>query len=211
MLASNQMKDIIPNVNWNIAKSYLPFVDTVLPQYGIDTTLRKVHFMAQVAHESGGLKFNEENLNYSAKALRLMFRKYFPSIEMAEQYHRQPEKIANRIYGNRMGNGDEQSGEGWKYRGRGLIQLTGKENYTRFSKDNNIDAVNNPELLLQPKWALTSACWYWKKRKINRFADEDDIFMVTKKVNGGKHGIMNRQQYLDAFKTLYENMESEVV
>lgn len=211
MLLTDQMKNIIPNVNWDIAKSYLPFVETVLPQYGIDTTLRKVHFMAQVAHESGGLKFSEENLNYSAKALRLIFRKYFPSQELAEAYHRQPEKIANRVYANRMGNGDEQSGDGWKYRGRGLIQLTGKDNYARFSKDNDIDVVTNPLLLLEPEWALKSACWYWKKRKINRFADEDDLFMVTRKVNGGKHGIKNRQQYLDAFKNLYENMDNGIV
>ncbi len=205
-METDQMKNILPDVNWGKAQAYIPHIRSILPVYKIDTTLRKAHFLTQLAHESGGLRYNEENLNYSAKALKVTFGKYFPTMELAEQYARQPEKIANRVYANRMGNGDENSGDGWKYKGRGLIQLTGKENYQKFGEAHGIDAVNNPDLLLDPKWALTSAAWYWRKRKINRYADQDDIHMVTKRVNGGTHGLSHRQHYLDEFKKLYAAM-----
>jgi putative chitinase len=203
------MKTILPLMNWKKAQAYVPHMTTVLPNFGIDTPLRKAHFLSQVAHESGGLKYSKENLNYSAKALRSVFGKYFKTNEIAEQYARKPEKIANRVYANRMGNGDEQSGDGWKYRGRGLIQLTGKHNYESFAHDHGVDCVNNPDLILDPEIALMSACWFWKKRKINRFADADDIHMVTKRINGGTNGLHDRQQYLDSFKQLYEVIEED--
>ena len=191
-------------MNWEKAQSYLPFIATVLPKFGIDTPLRKAHFLAQVAHESGGLKYSKENLNYSAQGLRSVFGKYFRTMEIAQSYARKPEKIANKVYADRMGNGNEASGDGWKYKGRGLIQLTGKENYQNFSQDYGVDCVNNPDLLLDPEWALTSACWFWKKRNLNRYADNDDILMVTKRINGGINGLNDRQQYLDSLKRIYE-------
>ena len=210
MLSTDQMKTIIPDMNWGKAQAYLPHLNTVLPKYDINTNLRRAHFLAQLSHESGGLHYSEENLNYSAKALRITFKKYFETDELAQEYERQPEKIANRVYANRMGNGDEASGDGWKYRGRGLIQLTGKENYQNFSKDNGIDCVSNPDLILEPEWALTSACWYWKKRNINKYADADDLHMVTKRVNGGTIGILHRQHYLEAYKRLFQLMEANL-
>lgn len=207
MITVEQMKTIIPDMNWVKAQHYLPHMNTVLPSFGIDTPLRKAHFLAQLAHESGGLKYSEENLNYSAKGLRSIFGKYFKTMEMAEAYARKPEKIANRVYANRMGNGAEESGDGWKYRGRGLIQLTGKENYQKFAQEHTIDCVNNPDLLLDAEIALTSACWFWKRRHLNRYADVDDLHMVTRRINGGTNGILHRQHYLESFKRLYEVLE----
>ena len=204
MITTDQMKTIIPKMNWEKAQAYLPHMSTVLSNFDIDTPLRKAHFLSQIAHESGGLKYSVENLNYSAKALRSVFGKYFKTNEMAEKYARKPKKIANRVYANRMGNGDEESGDGWKYRGRGLIQLTGKDNYRSFAHDHGADCVNNPDIILDPETALKSACWYWKKRKINAYADADDIHMVTKRINGGTNGLQDRQQYLDSFKHLYQ-------
>jgi putative chitinase len=198
------MKAVLPRLNWEKAQLYIPFITTVLPKFGIDTPLRKAHFLAQVAHESGGLQFTQENLNYSAQGLRSVFGKYFPTIEIANTYARKPEKIANRVYADRMGNGNEASGDGWKFRGRGLIQLTGKENYQKFSDENGIDCVKNPDLLLQPEMALTSACWFWKKKNLNEFADKNDIIMITKRINGGTNGLNDRQQYLDSFKHVYQ-------
>ena len=209
MVSIEQMKTIIPKMNWVKAQTYLPYMNTVLPNFGIDTPLRKAHFLSQLSHESGGLKYSEENLNYSAQALRSVFGKYFKSKEIAEEYARKPEKIANRVYANRMGNGNEESGDGWKYRGRGLIQLTGKENYQNFANDHGVDCVNNPDLILDPEIALTSACWFWKKRKINAHADKDDIHMVTKRINGGNNGILDRIQWLDSSKNLFEVLESD--
>ncbi len=198
------MKAVLPRLNWEKAQLYIPSIPVVLPKFGIDTPLRKAHFMAQMAHESGALQYSQENLNYSAQGLRSVFGKYFPTLDLANKYTRKPEKIANRVYASRMGNGNEASGDGWKYRGRGLIQLTGKENYLKFSQENGIDCVKNPDLLLQPEWALTSACWFWKKKNLNDFADKDDIIMVTKRINGGTHGLNDRQQYLDSFKQIYQ-------
>lgn len=204
MLSMTQMKAVLPRLNWDKAQLYISFISTVLPKYGIDTPLLQAHFLAQVAHESGGLQFTEENLNYSVQGLRSVFRKYFPTIDIANEYARQPKKIANRVYANRMGNGSEASGDGYKFRGRGLIQLTGKDNYQKFSLDSGIDVVTNPDLLLQPEWALTSACWFWNKNKLNKYADQDDMIMVTKKINGGTHGLNDRLQYLQSFKQIYQ-------
>lgn len=202
MISQDGFKAVIPDVNWDYAKQYIGFFDSVLPSYQINTPLRQAHFLAQVAHESGGFKFVKENLNYSAKALYAVFRKYFPNLDTANAYARQPEKIANKVYANRLGNGSEASGEGWKYRGRGLIQLTGKSNYNSFSSSAGIDAVANPDLVATPEYALASACWYWKSRNINQYADADDIHMVTKRVNGGTNGLESRQHYLEEFKRL---------
>ncbi|MDC8004176.1 glycoside hydrolase family 19 protein [Aureisphaera galaxeae] len=203
MITEENFKKIIPDVSWDRASKFVNLFDTTLPAYGIDTPLRKAHFLAQVAHESGGFKYVVENLNYSAKALYGVFRKYFPNMNLANQYARQPEKIANRVYANRMENGDEASGDGWNYRGRGLIQLTGKANYRMFSEYTQQDFLGQPDLVATPQWALASACWFWKKNNINRYADADDIHMVTKRINGGYNGLQSRQHFLDEFKKLY--------
>jgi len=169
------------------------------------TPERAAHFFAQTAHETGGFKAFSENLNYSAQGLQSIFGKYFPGL-LEESYARNPEKIANRVYADRMGNGGETSGDGWKYRGRGFIQLTGKINYTQFSKDTGIDAVNNPDLLLAVPGAVESAYWFWTKNaKLNTFAEAENIGSMTKTINGGQHGLQERIEYFHkALKVLTE-------
>jgi len=162
-------------------------------KYNIDTAKRQAAFIGQCVHESGGFKLLEENLNYSAKALMNTWPSRFPTEEMANQYARNPEKIANKVYGGRMGNADESSGEGWKYRGRGIKQLTGKENYQRCSEALGVDLVENPDLLLEPKYATLSAGWFWNKHNLNDLADKSDIETMTKRINGGLLGLDARK------------------
>lgn len=187
-----QLRQIIPRVK-NISEWYSAISES-LPQYEINDIARVSAFLAQCAHESGGFSVLQENLNYSADGLQKIFGKYFPNHEIATEYARQPEKIANRVYSSRMGNGDEASGDGWKYRGRGLIQLTGKDNYTRCSKAffDDDTLLNDPDLLLQPYYALNSACWFWNENNLNKLADEQNIKMMTKKINGGFIGLEDR-------------------
>ena len=172
---------------------------TILYTYGINTHLRMCHFLTQISHESG-LKPISENLNYSSERLRQIFPKYFISKADADRYARQPERIANRVYANRMGNGNEASGEGWKYRGRGFIQITGKENYFRLHIDTDLDCVKNPDLLLEEANAMLSACWFWKLKGLNSLADKDDIVSITKRVNGGLFGLEHRKELLKKWK-----------
>lgn len=162
-------------------------------KYSINTKLRLTHFLAQIMVESEGFTAVIENLNYSAKALLTTFPTHFTAAE-AQTYQRQPEKIANRAYGNRMGNGNEASGDGWKYRGAGFIQITGKSNFIAVGKSLGIDLINHPELLQQPNYAILSAGWYWNDRGINAIADKsgDDVSKVTKVVNGGLNGENDR-------------------
>jgi putative chitinase len=169
----------------------------VLPQYDITDIARTAAFMAQCAHESGGFTMLSENLNYSAQGLMGVFKKYFPTLELANAYARQPEKIANRVYGGRMGNGPESSGEGYKFRGRGLIQLTGKDNYRRCSEYLFEDwtLLEVPDCLTQPYYALHSACWFWSANKLNTLADQQDIRMMTKRINGGFIGLEDRVKH----------------
>jgi putative chitinase len=168
----------------------------VFPTYDINTPRRIAAFLAQCGHESGGWVIFEENLNYSAQGLNGIFKKYFPTIESAQPYARQPERIANKIYANRMGNGSEESGDGFKYRGRGPIQLTGKSNYTAFAKemfDDWQNVVDNPDWVTEDKdFALMSAIWFWNKNKLNALADVEDIKLMTKKINGGYIGLDDR-------------------
>lgn len=172
----------------------------LLNTYDINTPLRIAHFMAQIDHESG-LKPISENLNYSYEGLLKTFGKYFTK-GSALLYTRQPEKIANRVYANRMGNGNEASGEGWKYRGRGFIQITGKENYFRLQVDTDLQVVKNPDLLLEEANAMLSACWFWKLKGLNILADKNDIIGVTKKINGGLNGINHRKELLNRWKLI---------
>lgn len=166
---------------------------SLFEKYGLNTKLRVAHFMAQIEHESG-LKPISENLNYSLKRLSEVFKKYFPNPTKANLYGNKPQKIANKVYSNRMGNGDEASGDGWKYRGRGFIQITGKENYTNLSKDTGIDFLNNPDLLLEEANSVISALWFWDKHNLNSLADKNDIKGITKKINGGYNGLEHREK-----------------
>jgi len=181
--------------NPNIDQWYGPLVD-ILPQYAINTRLRVAGWLSQCGHESGDFKFLQENLNYGAKGLLTVFPRYFPTQALAESYQRKPEMIANRVYGGRMGNGAEPTGDGWKYRGRGLIQITGKDNYTRCSRTlyGNDILLENPDLLLDIDGAIRSACWYWNSRNINVDADNRDVLTMTRKINGGTHGLDDRQR-----------------
>jgi|SRR6478736_7123977 len=174
---------------------------TLLDKYEINTPIRLCHFYAQLEHESG-LKPISENLNYSDVGLRTTFPKYFTDNKTAVEYARQPQRIANKVYANRMGNGDEQSGDGWKYRGRGFIQITGKENYFRLANDTDIDCLKNPDLLLAEENALVSALWFWKQNKLNSYADTGDIIGLTRRINGGLNGIEHRKELLIKWKSL---------
>jgi putative chitinase len=177
-------------------------IPLIIEKFGIDSPLRLSHFLSQCAHESGNFKFVKENLNYSADGLRKIFPKYFPTIELANKYARQPEKIANKVYGGRMGNGDEASGDGFKFRGRGYIQLTGKDNYAAFDKFVDDDIMANPDLVAT-KYPLTSAAFFFHKNKLWDVCDkghgDDVVLAVTKRVNGGTHGLTDRQEKFDLF------------
>src|SRR5690606_35785669 len=154
-------------------------------------------FFAQILHESGCLRYDMENLNYSSEALLRVFGKYFRTKEEADAYARQPERIANRVYANRMGNGSEASGDGWRYRGRGLIQLTGRNNYRAVAEwvgDPRI--VDNPDLV-SSDYAVHSAVFFWDKHQLNRFADRDDIVGLTRRINGGENGLAHRRELLN--------------
>lgn len=175
---------------------------TILDNSAINTPLRLAHFFAQIEHESN-LKPISENLNYSSLQLATVFKKYFPNPTMANFYAGKPEKIANRVYANRMGNGNEASGDGYKYRGRGFIQITGKNNYIALSYDTKIDFVNNPDLLLTEANSMLSAIWFWNKNRLNFYADKDDIVSITQKINGGKNGLQKRKDLLKKYKAIF--------
>ena len=183
------------------ADRYLRDLNTLLPRYNIDTPLRVAHFMAQVLHESGMMRHTKENMNYSASALRRVFRKYFSS-DRAKRYARQPSKIGNRVYANRMGNGDEASGEGYRYRGRGLIQLTGKSNYQKFASWIGEDVVSFPETVAD-RHAVASAVFYWTTNNLNKYADRDNVKKVTKRINGGYNGLDDRRNLLRKAKQVF--------
>ena len=171
--------------------------DNILSSAGIDTKERVNMFLAQCGHESASFTRFNENLNYSAKALRGVFGRYFLDDKIASEYERKPEKIANRVYANRMGNGSESSGEGWKYRGRGIIMTTGKSNYKEFSEYSGIDAVNNPDLLSTDiSVAIQSAVWFWNKNNLNKYCDKNDFIGLTKRINGGLNGLADREDKL---------------
>lgn len=179
---------------------------TLLNYYGINTPLRLAHFFAQIDAESG-LKPISENLNYSPKRLSEVFPKYFTRSQCNE-YGGKPEKIANRVYANRMGNGNEGSGDGWKYRGRGFIQLTGKDNYAKASKDTRVDYLKNPDLLLNEADAMTVALWYWKSINANKYADKDNLDGISDLINIGRltvkigdaNGFQHRKELLRKYK-----------
>jgi putative chitinase len=205
MITLEQLKKINGNRNAKECEYYVDALNKILPAYEINTNLRIAHFLAQVIHESGHLLYKMENLNYSAEALRKIFSKYFPNDQIAAEYARKPEKIASRAYGSRMGNGDENSGDGWKYRGRGLIQLTGRNNYAACGKALGLDLLNKPDLICQdPEAIVLSACWFWSTHNLNVLADADDVLAVTKKINGGVNGLKDRTDNLAIAKKVLE-------
>ena len=210
-VAPTPVTTVIPPSSFKLdaLKGHVP--DAVIAQipdtaakFNITTPLRLAHFLAQCGHESGGFKAISENLNYSVDGLKKIFGKYFPG-DLATSYARQPEKIAARVYGSRMGNGDESTGEGYKFRGRGYIQLTGKSNYTNFAKFIGEDTVANPDLVAT-KYPLASAAFFFDSNKLwsicDKGADEATVTAVTKRVNGGTIGLPDRIKHFNEFYNL---------
>ena len=187
----------------HIPDAVIAMIPAVAQKFQIDSALRLAHFLAQCGHESGGFRLTKENLNYSAKGLNGIFKKYFPTLESALPYERKPEKIANKVYGGRMGNGPEASGDGAKFCGRGYIQLTGKDNYTAFGKSIGEDVCANPQVVAE-KYALLSAAWFFNKNKLHTMADggatDAVVTSITKRVNGGTIGLADRIKH---FKEYY--------
>jgi putative chitinase len=192
----NKLKGHIPD-------SVIAQIPEVQQKFGIDTVFELSHFLAQCGHESGGFKLTQENLNYGAKGLLGIFKKYFPTEAKAKLYERKPEKIANLVYGGRMGNGDEASGEGYKFRGRGFIQLTGKSNYSEFDKVVEEDILSNPDLVAT-KYPLLSAAWFFHKNCLKKCIDATDatVTSVTKCVNGGTIGLADRIKHFNEYYKL---------
>lgn len=192
----------INKLKGHIPETVLAQLPATIEKFNLDSPLKLAHFLAQAGHESGGFKLVYENLNYGAKGLRGIFGKYFPSDEKALLYERKPEKIANLVYGNRMGNGSETSGDGYKYRGRGYIQLTGKDNYAAFTKAIGEDCVSNPDLVAT-KYPLASAAWFFT-RCLSKCTDASDaaITAVTKCVNGGTIGLEDRKKHFNEYYNL---------
>jgi len=194
ILELGQLKQMVKNPyinHWHEA------LDQLLDDYEINTPLRVEHFVAQCAHESGNFVFIKENLNYKAASLMSVFKKYFPTQELAQQYANRPERIANRVYANRMGNGPEESGDGWRYCGRGLIQLTGKDNYTFFAGSLGISVEEAAEYLATFEGAAQSACFFWEQNNLNRFADANDVKGLTRAINGGYIGLEDRIKHTE--------------
>ena len=187
----------------HIPDAVIAMIPAVAQKFQIDSALRLAHFLAQCGHESGGFRLTKENLNYSAKGLNGIFKKYFPTLESALPYERKPEKIANKVYGGRMGNGPEASGDGAKFCGRGYIQLTGKDNYTAFGKSIGEDVCANPQVVAE-KYALLSAAWFFNKNGLHKMADGGStdavVTSITKRVNGGTIGLPDRIKH---FKEYY--------
>ena len=201
ILTKEQLAQLLPGNpyldHWHHA------LEQALPDYDINTPQRVAAFVAQCAHESGGFRALKENLNYKAVTLRKIFPKYFPNDAIANQYASLPNKqeaIANRVYGGRMGNGDEASGDGFRYCGRGLIQLTGKQNYQNFADSIETPVEDVPEFLATFEGAVQSACWFWETNNLNQWADNDDILTLTKRINGGTIGLEDRIKHYEHAK-----------
>jgi putative chitinase len=201
VITREQLSQLIPGNPY--VDQWCEALNEILPEYGIDTPRRVSAFIAQCAHESGGFRALKENLNYRAETLRKIFPKYFPTDDLARAYAAMPNKqeaIANRVYASRMGNGDEHSGDGFRYCGRGLIQLTGKDNYTFFAGSLDIPVEEAAEYLQTFEGAVQSACWFWETNNLNQYADTDDILTMTKRINGGTIGLEDRKKHYEHAK-----------
>jgi len=203
ILTPEQISELFPHLK----EEWFDAFET-LPDFGVNTKLRISHFLAQVSHESNDFKAMKENMNYSSEGLRRVFSKYFTP-EQAIVYARRPEAIANRVYANRMGNGNERSGDGWKYRGGGPLQLTGKNNYRECSIDLFGDEIllEHPQLLHQPLYGMLSALWFWDKNKLNVLADGNNIDALTRRINGGLNGLDDRKLRFGRFYKLINRYE----
>ena len=193
MITLELLQKVCPKTKKTVLEKYIDALNDVCEYYDMfKNKKRAAAFIAQIAHESGGFNAVVENLNYSAKGLMGTFKKYFPDEATAKAYERQPERIANKVYANRMKNGPENSGDGWKFRGRGLIQLTGRDNYTRFSEGLGISLEDTVAYLETPEGAVSSAGWFWDNNSLNAFCDRDDFIGLTKRINGGTIGLQDR-------------------
>jgi len=195
MITESQLKELIPRNKY--VSQWCSALNLILPDYEINNNLRCAAFLAQCIHESGGFVFLTENLNYRAESLMKVWPRHFPNLTIAKQYERNPEKIANKAYANRMGNGDESSGDGWRYCGRGLIQLTGKSNYQAFADSIETPLEVIPGYLQTFEGAVQSACWFWETNNLNALADKKDILGLTKKINGGTIGLDDRIKHYE--------------
>lgn len=188
-----RLQAVMPRAPWR----WIAAMIEEMPKWGIESNSEVASFVAQVAHESDELTHLEENLNYSARRLMQVWPKRFPTFEEAAAYAHKPELLANRVYGGRLGNGPPESGDGWRYRGRGPIQVTGRANYTDCGVGIGADLLTTPELLLEPSHGIRSALWYWKSRDLDRHDDDDDVRAETRLINGGEHGLDRRQAYFN--------------
>ena len=206
LLSADMLDRAVPPARYEDLAKYAPHLDEGLAKFGIDTPARIAAFVAQAAHESDNFRSVEENLNYAWQALRSTWPTRFTSDAFAQGYHRQPEKIANYVYGGRNGNGDVASGDGWRYRGRGLIQVSGRGNYAAYAQAiGDPSVVPNPEQLAQPQHAALSACWYWQANHLNALADagtEIAFNEITHRINGGWNGKADRLQNWEQAKTV---------
>ena len=187
----------IQKLKGHVPDTVIAQIPEVMEKFQINTPLRLCHFLSQCGHESGNFKAVNENLNYGAKGLLGLFKKYFPTLASTNGYARNPQKIANKVYANRMGNGPESSGDGYKFRGRGLIQLTGKNNYTMFSRSIGKSLDDTIAYLGTPEGAVASAVWFWDANKLNIYADKGDFVGLTRSINGGTIGLADRKHHYD--------------
>jgi putative chitinase len=201
MITAGQIGTIMPNATGALVGTYIGAINDTAARFSIDTPIRQAMFLAQLAHESGELRHAVENLSYSAVALRRVWPGRFSAAD-AEAYARKPEKIASRAYADRMGNGDEASGDGWRYRGRGLIQITGRDNYRTCGEALDHDFIAAPDDMAKTPWSVLSAGWFWDSRRLNPIADRDDIEAVTRKINGGTNGLDDRKEFYERAKAV---------
>lgn len=200
ILTVAKLKELLPGT----PAAWLEVLADELPKWGIDTVHEVASFLAQVAHESDEFRNLEENLNYSAERLMVVWPKRFPSYEIAQKYEHMPQKLANYVYANRMGNGDVDSGDGWRFHGRGSIQLTGRDNYHACGDGIGEVLLIAPERLLTPFVGVRSACWFWKSRDLNAHDDDEDVRIETRKINGGETGLVRRQALFNKYFELLE-------
>ncbi len=204
----------ISKLKGHVPDAILPMIQAAVSKFELNTPVRLAHFLAQCGHESGGFKATRENLNYSAEGLTKIFPKYFPTVQVATPFAKQPEKIANKVYANRMGNGDEASGDGFKFRGRGFIQLTGKDNYKALGAAIQQDLVANPDLVAS-QFPMLSAAWFFHKNGLHRIADEGttDIVVtkITKRVNGGTIGLADRIKHFREYHSVLSPVNPQLV
>lgn len=198
----DQLYNFYEDTDDTVLIKFVDPINKVIEEFEINTPQRLSMFLAQIGHESAGLTRLHENLNYKAARLTQIFPKYFRNVD-PNDYANDPEAIANRVYCSRMGNGDEESGDGYRFRGRGAIQLTGRSNYTACGEDLEVDLVNNPDYLETPEGAIRSAAWFWDQHDLNNWADKGDIATVSKKINGGTIGLEERKELYEEALTIF--------